>query len=260
VVAPITSAGPSSARSTAITFNNASVNADVLKSGVFGSNGTLTIGGGTLSATTELKLYAPGSNGSVNFIANVTLDSENSVIIAANAVTINNGIVVTITGDDGINASVFTNIPNYTGSGGNGSTTGMFAGNGAQTQPLDQAPPFGPSGATPTGATAPTATTASIPRTKPRLPADPAIDLRAKRHVPIARVTDSNELLDLAEKVTSGTTETGHNGSNAPTGRRSRGAESVLSTKGRSVPSAANVAHSDLTLGRDGARRAVSLP
>jgi hypothetical protein len=40
-------------------------------------------------------------------------------------------------------ASVFTNIANYTGSGGNGSTTGTFAGNGATTSPLSSAPPFG---------------------------------------------------------------------------------------------------------------------
>jgi hypothetical protein len=126
-----------------ITFNNASAHADVLKAGVFGSNGTLTIGGGTLSGDTTLKLYAPGSNGTIDFVSNVTLNSNSSVIIAGNTVTINNGIVVTITGDDGIQASVFTNVPNYTGSGGNGSTSGLFAGNGANTQPLDQAPPFG---------------------------------------------------------------------------------------------------------------------
>ena len=41
-----------------MTFNNASVRADVLKVGVFGTNGVLNIGGGTLSADTMLKLYA----------------------------------------------------------------------------------------------------------------------------------------------------------------------------------------------------------
>ena len=110
---------------------------------MFGTNGVLNVGGGTLSADTTLKLYAPGSNGTIDFVSNVTLNSNSSVIIAGNTVTINNGIVVTITGDDGIQASVFTNVPNYTGSGGNGSTSGLFAGNGANTQPLDQAPPFG---------------------------------------------------------------------------------------------------------------------
>ncbi len=126
-----------------MTFNNASAHADVLKAGVFGPNGVLNVGGGTLSGDTTLKLYAPGSNGMINFVSNVTLDSNSSVIIAANTVTINNGVVVTITGDDGIRASVFTNVPNYTGSGGNGTTSGTFAGNLANTQPLGQAPPFG---------------------------------------------------------------------------------------------------------------------
>src|SRR5262249_45823206 len=46
-----------------ITFNNATAHADVLKTGVFGANGVLNIGGGTLSADTTLKLYASGSNG-----------------------------------------------------------------------------------------------------------------------------------------------------------------------------------------------------
>jgi FecR protein len=142
----------------AITFNNASVRADVVKVGVFGSNGTLTIGGGAISANTLLKLYAPGSNGTIDFVANVTLSNQSSaVLIAANKVTIFNGVVVTIGGGTSP-ASVFTNIANYTGSGGNGSTTGMFGGNGATTSPRSFAPPFSdpptspPGGAANTGA------------------------------------------------------------------------------------------------------------
>src|SRR5205823_6225952 len=46
-----------------ITFNIASVHADVLKVGALGTNGVLNIGGGTLSADTTLKLYANSSNG-----------------------------------------------------------------------------------------------------------------------------------------------------------------------------------------------------
>src|SRR5207237_778784 len=56
-----------------ITFNNASAHANILKAGVFGPNGVLNVGGGTLSANTTLKLYANSSNGTVNFIADVTL-------------------------------------------------------------------------------------------------------------------------------------------------------------------------------------------
>jgi hypothetical protein len=125
-----------------ITFNNASVHADVLKVGVFGSNGALNIGGGILSAGTTLKLYAPGSNGQLNFVSNVTLGGNSLKVLVANSVTIFNNIVVTIGGPNA--AVVYTNNANYSGSGGNGSTTGMFAGAGAtDPQPLANAPPFG---------------------------------------------------------------------------------------------------------------------
>ena len=96
-----------------IAFNNASVHADVLKVGAFGTNGVLNIGGGTLSADTELKLYAPGSNGQLNFISNVTLGGNSAKILAANSVTIFNGVVVTIGGTNP--ADVFTNNANYSG-------------------------------------------------------------------------------------------------------------------------------------------------
>lgn len=132
-----------------ITFNNASAHADVLKAGVFGANGTLNIGGGTLSADSTLKLYAPGSNGQLNFISNVTLGGNGAKILAANTITIFNNVVVTIGGKNP--ADVYTGfkgeIPNanYTGFGGNGSTTGTFAGAGANNpQPLSKAPPFDP--------------------------------------------------------------------------------------------------------------------
>jgi len=130
-----------------ITFNNASAHADVLKAGVFGANGVLKIGGGTLSADTTLKLYAPGSNGQLNFISNVTLGGNSAKILAANTITIFNNVVVTIGGSKP--ADVYTGftgeVPNanYTGFGGNGSTTGTFSGAGANNpQPIEKAPPF----------------------------------------------------------------------------------------------------------------------
>jgi len=130
-----------------ITFNNASAHADVLKAGVFGANGVLNIGGGTLSANTTLKLYAPGSNGQLNFISNVTLGGNSVKILAANTVTIFNNVVVTIGGSKP--ADVYTGFTNetpnanYTGFGGNGSTTGTFGGAGANDpQPIENAPPF----------------------------------------------------------------------------------------------------------------------
>jgi hypothetical protein len=131
----------------AITFNNASVQADVLKVGALGTNGVLNIGGGTLSADTTLKLYATGSNGQLNFISNVTLGGNSAKILAADSVTIFNRVVVTIGGSNP--ADVYTGfsgeVPkaNYTGFGGNGSTTGTFGGAGANNpQPIANAPPF----------------------------------------------------------------------------------------------------------------------
>jgi hypothetical protein len=131
-----------------ITFNNASAHADVLKVGALGTNGVLNIGGGMLSADTTLELYASGSNGQLNFVSNVTLGGNSAKILAANSVTIFNNIVVTIGGPNP--AQVYTNNANYTGFGGNGTTTGTFAGAGANNPlPLSQAPPFGPSSPVP---------------------------------------------------------------------------------------------------------------
>jgi hypothetical protein len=125
-----------------INLTNADVRADIIKVAALGNNGTLNIGGGTVSADTILKLYSSGSNGSVNFIADVTLSGASQKIIAGNSVTIFNNVTVTIQGQNP--ASIFTNHANYTGFGGNGSRTGTFAGLGAHNpQPLANAPPLG---------------------------------------------------------------------------------------------------------------------
>jgi len=93
-----------------------------------------------------LKLYSPGSNGTVNFVADVTLGGASTKIIAGNTVNIFNGVVVAVGGSHP--ASVFTNNANYSGFGGNGSRTGTFGGAGANNPlPLNQAPPLdGPGG------------------------------------------------------------------------------------------------------------------
>src|SRR4029077_18662808 len=110
-------------------------------------NGVLNIGGGMLSADTTLKLYAPGSNGQLNFVSNVTLGGNSAKILAANSITIFDNVVVTIGGPN--RADVYVNftgeVPNanYTGFGGNGTTTGTFPGAGAnRPRPLSDAPPF----------------------------------------------------------------------------------------------------------------------
>jgi hypothetical protein len=123
-----------------INLANATLNASTIKTGALGSNGTLNVGGGTISAENVIKLYAGGSNGTVNFLDNVTLDGNSVKTIAGDTVTIFNGKTVTVNGP--APANVFTNHPNYIGWGGNGSTTGTFAGQGAVTHPFNGAPGF----------------------------------------------------------------------------------------------------------------------
>lgn len=124
----------------AITLNNATLNAGTIKVGALGNNGTLNVGGGTISADNVIRLYAGGSNGTVNFTEDVTLNGNSVKTIAGDTVTIFNGKVVTINGPAPVD--VFTNHPNYSGWGGNGSTTGTFAGQGATTSPLSGKPGF----------------------------------------------------------------------------------------------------------------------
>jgi hypothetical protein len=187
----------------AITFNNASAHADVLKAGVFGANGVINIGGGTLSADTMLKLYAPGSNGQLNFVSDVTLGGDSRKILAANSITILDKVVVTIGGKNP--AEVYTGftgeIPNanYTGFGGNNSTTGTFAGKGANDpQPLSSRPPFGP----PSSGTVPPSGTAS---TNVNTQTRSSINVTSGKRTRVAlNVRDSGQLLSLLDGAVPG--------------------------------------------------------
>jgi len=123
-----------------VNLSNATLHGNVIKIGALGTNGTLNVGGGTISADSTIKLYAGGSSGTVNFTDNVTLNGNSVKVIAGDTVTIFDGKVVTINGP--APADVFTNNPNYTGFGGNASTTGTFGGQGANTHPLSQAPGY----------------------------------------------------------------------------------------------------------------------
>jgi hypothetical protein len=76
----------------------------------------------------------------VNFTEDVSLNGNSVKTIAGDTVTIFNGKTVTVNGP--APANVYTNNPNYTGWGGNGTTTGTFAGQGATTQPLSGKPGF----------------------------------------------------------------------------------------------------------------------
>ena len=124
-----------------IRLTNPIMIADVVKVAAFGDNGQLIVGGGNINANTLLKLYAGGSNGTIDFVGNVNLTGNSVKIISANTVTIENGVRVNVGGP--APADVYTNNPNYTGSGGNGSTTGIFNGRGANTHPFSSSPPRG---------------------------------------------------------------------------------------------------------------------
>ncbi len=134
-----------------IGISDANIYGDIVKIGALGMNGTLTIGGGFISAETSLKLYAGGSNGTIHFISPVTLTSNASmsILLAANTITIDQGADVTIAGDAGM-ARVYTDNPDYnfvpgpkyTGPPPN-TDNGSFIGNGANNpEPLASAPPF----------------------------------------------------------------------------------------------------------------------
>lgn len=134
------------------TLNNATIHGDVVKISALGNNGTLNIGNGnSINADTVIKLYAPGSNGTLHFKGSVTLASPSN-ILAANTITIDPTVVVTINSAN--KADVYTNNPNYTfvaqpGYNGPPSTAGMgtFAGAGANDpKPLGQAPTLGDPG------------------------------------------------------------------------------------------------------------------
>ena len=116
-----------------ITLNNSDISAGVIKAQTHGPDGTLTIGGGIIKANTLLSLYASGANGHIKFTENTKLDGYGLKFIAANKVTIANDKKVTIGGL--LPAGVYTNNPNFTGNGGNGSTTGIFDGRGAYVRP-----------------------------------------------------------------------------------------------------------------------------
>ena len=123
-----------------VQLTNATLSGDVVKVGALGANGELRIGGGTINADTSLKLYGGSSNGSVRFTDNVTLGGDSTKIIAGKTVTIDSRKTVTIAGPSA--AQVFTDGANYTGSGGNGSTTGQFGGKGATTTGFVNRPGF----------------------------------------------------------------------------------------------------------------------
>jgi len=248
-----------------LAFNNASVNADILKVGALSPNGVLTIGGGTLSADTTLKLYAPGSNGQLNFVSNVTLGGNSAKILAAGSVTIFDDVVVTVGGTTPASVYVGSNgetpNANYTGWGGNGSTTGTFAGAGANDPlPLEDAPPFDDTNAAAKTAnqnsvglvgrvaTAPTTPTLAANRGR----GENVISLRSRPRIGTVGITDSNELADLIDRATSGASGTGQAKSKTLANGKSAGKRDVAPGKvTRSSPTRASTSE-DMTSKRGG--------
>ena len=123
-----------------VQLTNASIRGDTVKIGALGAGGQLLIGGGTISADTTMKLYAGSSSGQVRFTDNVTLGGNSTKTIAGMTVAIDSGKLVTVGGT--APATVYTNNPNYTGFGGNGTSSGTFGGQGATTKPFVQKPAF----------------------------------------------------------------------------------------------------------------------
>jgi hypothetical protein len=120
-----------------------SMHADVIKIGALGSNGVLTIGSGMLNADTTLKLYAGGSNGTINFVADVTLNGNSTKIIAANTINIFDDVTLTIHGT--VPAKLYTNNPNFSSdSGGNDVHQGLIVSDVPhEIHPFDaNTPPF----------------------------------------------------------------------------------------------------------------------
>jgi hypothetical protein len=78
-----------------ISIYNASLSADHLRAITYGPNGALMIGNSTLTGTLGIKLYAEGSNGSVQFVGPTTLNGPTT--IAGKLVQVNNGVNVTVT-------------------------------------------------------------------------------------------------------------------------------------------------------------------
>jgi len=192
---------------------------------VFGPSGILNIGGGTLSADTTLKLYAPGSSGTLNFMSDVTLSSGTAIHLAANTVTIQPMVIVHILGAGGA-ANVYTTNANYSGFGGTNPSNGTFDGNGANLpQPLSNAPPFGnPPSSRPAVATA---SPGGTPRT-----AD-------QRVIGSVNVANSSQLLSLLDAASS---------SGGKTTSSALGNLNHLNAHGRSIASqnAADVRHREV--------------
>ena len=126
-----------------------SLSADTLKIRAMGAGGGIFINANsTLSATTQLLLYADGSNGSITFQGGgtITLNTGSMAgILAAPTITIKTGTFVNVTNNSNTPLQVYTNTANYSSDdSGNNSQTGVFEGSAQPSghQQFNLAPAF----------------------------------------------------------------------------------------------------------------------
>lgn len=100
---------------------NSTITASYLQVHTLAPNGNLTIGGSTLSAASGMKLYAEGSNGTVQFVGNTTLDGP--ATIAGHTVQVDSGVTVNVKVPNSFN--VYSDVEHFNTTGyGNFSRNG----------------------------------------------------------------------------------------------------------------------------------------
>lgn len=134
-----------SSDSGSITVGSNTIRADIIKIATLGDNSTLNINSGTISAITLLRLYAGSisgaNNSTINFTGTINLIGAQIDIAAHTVNLVGAGTTVTASGT----ATIYTDTPNYQGSGGTGgAATGTFT--GGTTAPLLAAPALGAPG------------------------------------------------------------------------------------------------------------------
>lgn len=93
-----------------IVMNGASLAGEAIRAQTLGTDGRLILGNTSIHADQLVKLYAQGSNGSIQFVDDVTLNSPQT-LLAARRVTVDHGVNVTIGQPTGLN--IYTDVPQF---------------------------------------------------------------------------------------------------------------------------------------------------
>jgi hypothetical protein len=103
-----------------ITLTDVWMSADVLKIGALGSDGKLTLSGGTrLDGDSQVLLYAGSSNGTISVLGTVRVNSLHT-FLRATAITVDATGRLIVTSPAGGSLDIFANIRNWGSSGGVG--------------------------------------------------------------------------------------------------------------------------------------------